>query len=224
MALRVKFPIVDRRVAFSPGGAFSKETIGREFARMAAADIAQIDRENAAFAGRKLPMKTFLDGAEKEPIPAFVDPESAITARWQIAVGAVADADGLLAISGPRKSGDYRKHRAIYADRARVGSAADIPPGAREVMIVSLVPYARKIERGRGGYAPGAVYQAVAAIMMKRYGNAARIKFTFAEPEGAAGQLDAWANGRARAVGNSRKRQAQLAKDRRNPAIIFYLT
>jgi hypothetical protein len=224
MALRVKFPIVDRRVAFTSNGVFSPDTIAREFSRMVREDIARIDRENAAVAGHKLPLSTFVDGAEKEPLPAAVDQKSTISARWEVSIGAISYVCELLQGSGPVLSGAYRRSYRIYADGREVASWSDIPIGTREVLIVSTVPYARKIERGRGGYAPGAVYQAVAAMAAARYGNAARIKFTFAEPEGPAPLLDAWAKGHAARVGSPRKQAAQLSKDRRNPAIIFYLT
>lgn len=223
MALKAKIPIVDRRIAFSPGGVFSDETIAREFARMASEDIAQVDRENAFAAGHKLPMTTMVDGVEKAPLPASVDLDSTITARWEIGVAAVDYAWTLLQSAGPMKTGAYRKSHRLYADGREV-EAPEETIGAREVMILSIVPYARKIERGKGGYAPGAIYQAVAAMAAARYSNAARIKYTHAEPPGAAGPLDAWARSHAAQAGSARKQRAQLAKDRRQPAIIFYLT
>ncbi|WP_157234968.1 hypothetical protein [Methylosinus sp. LW4] len=224
MAASLKLTPINTKLVFSGDGAASPETIGKAFARMAREDIAKVDRDNAQAAGGALRRTDYVAGAEVAAIPDFVDPESTISARWEVASGAVAYAESLLEVAGPRRSGAYRKQHAIYADGVAVASVADVPPGAREVLIVSLVPYARKIERGRKKYAPGAVYQSVAALVAARYGNVARVKFTFAAPEGPAPALDAWAASRSSAVSNSRKRRAQIAKDLRNPAILIYLT
>jgi hypothetical protein len=224
MALSVKLTPISSKTVFSGDGVGSPETIGKAFAKMAREDIARVDRENEAAAGGKLALTMRVAGAEVAAIPDFVDPAATISAQWEVANGAVAYAESLLEVAGPRRTGRYRKQHAIYADGVAVASVADVPPGAREVMIVSLVPYARKIERGAKRYSPGAVYQSVAALVAARFGNVVLVKFTFAVPEGPAPLLDAWAAGRGSVATSLRKRRAQIAKDRRNPAIVIYLS
>ena len=96
------------------------------------------------------------------------------------------------------------------------------------MLFVPTVAYARKIERGKGKYAPGHVYEAVAAMANARFSNVARIKFTYAEPEGPTPGgypfLDDWARRFASVHGSARKQRAQIRKNRRQPAIVVYLT
>jgi hypothetical protein len=219
MALRVKLAPINSKVIFEADGPASRETIGKAFAEMVAKDIARIDRENTAIIGRKVPHSTAINSAEVAAIPGFIDPAAHVVARWQIEVGAVAYAWDALHRAGPVLKGAYRKSHRIYADGAEV-SGPDDTAGAREVLILSIVPYARKIERGRKGYAPGSVYQAVTALTAARYGNIARIKFTYAEPEGPAPALDAWAATSPTAA-MQRKRKGR-DNPRRQPAILFY--
>jgi hypothetical protein len=218
MPARVKFPIVRRDVMFSGNGVFSAETRARTFADMAAASIVEIDRANDEALGRDVPYRTFVDGRETRNLHA-AKTTSEIVARWELAAGVVAYIDDLLTHAGPMLTGAYRKAHVIYAD----GVEIDVPDkaiGAREVMFLALAPYARKIERGKKGYAPGHVYEAVAAMAKARFSNVALIRFTYQAPEGDAGQLGAWATKNATQARRSRQ---QTRKSLRQPAILVYL-
>ena len=46
-------------------------------------------------------------------------------------------------------------------------------------MFLNAQSYARKIERGQSSQAPDGVYEAVAAMAARRFGNVARIRFGF---------------------------------------------
>jgi hypothetical protein len=219
MALRVKLAPINSKVIFEADGLASRETIGKAFAAMVKKDIARVDADNAAIVGREVPHTTAIGATPVAVLPDFIDPAAHVVARWQIEVGAVAYAWGLLQKSGPVLRGAYRKSHRIYADGVEVAGPDDTAD-ASEVLILSIVPYARKIERGRKGYAPGAVYQAVTALTAARYGNIARIKFTYAEPEGPAPALDAWAATSPTAA-MQRKRKGR-DNPRRQPAILFY--
>ena len=178
MALRVKLPVVTSRTAFAAGGVFSPEVIAQEFSRMAAVDIADKDKANEDAAGRALPFKTFVDGSERTPLPDSIDAKCIISARWDVGSGVVQYAWDLVHSAGPVKTGAYRKSARLFADGAEVQSP-DETTGAKEVIIVATVPYARKIERGKGGYSPGAVYEAVAALVKQKFSNAAQVKFSY---------------------------------------------
>jgi hypothetical protein len=56
---------------------------------------------------------------------------------------------------------------------------------------VSTVPYARKIERGLSPQAPDGVYQVVAVLAQKRFGNVARIRFSYRALPGVEGRQPA---------------------------------
>jgi hypothetical protein len=222
MAVSKKFQIIDRKAIFDGSGIFSPEARAKAFAAMARASIAEIDASNDAKAGRDLHFRTFVDGRETIDLERNTE-RSEIVARWELGAGVVDYIAGLLAKAGPVRTGRYRASVLMYADGVEI-DVAKKSIGAREVLFVSSVPYARKIERGKKGYAPGKVYEAVAAMANARFSNIARIKFTYAEPEGYAPMLDEWARGNASKEKGGRKQRAKMSKNRRNPAIIVYLT
>lgn len=216
MAAKVKFPVVDRRIVFDGSGIFSPQMRAEAFARMASSSIAEIDASNDAAVGRDVAYKTFVDG-HATPNLRVATENSVIVARWELGAGVIAYIADLLAHAGPALTGAYRKSMRIYADGVEIDDP-DKAFGAREVLFLSIVPYARKIERGLKGYAPGHVYEAVAAMANARFSNAARIKFTYAEPEGPAPLLDAWV-----AKAASSQKRGGAAKNRRQPAILVFL-
>ncbi|PPD10330.1 MAG: hypothetical protein CTY36_00090 [Methylocystis sp.] len=216
MATQIKFPIVDRRIVFDGSGVFSPQTRAQAFAHMAAASIAEIDAANDAALGRDVAYRTFVDGHATANLRVATQ-NSVIVARWELGAGVIAYIADLLSRAGPALTGAYRRSMRIYADGVEIDDP-DKAIGAREVLFVPTVPYARKIERGLKGYAPGHVYEAVAAMANARFSNVARIKFTFAEPEGPAPALDAWA-----ARSGSARRGGRDRRARRQPAILVML-
>lgn len=216
MATQIKFPVVDRRIVFDGSGVFSPQTRAQAFAHMAAASIAEIDAANDAALGRDVAYRTFVDGHATLNLRVATQ-NSVIVARWELGAGVIAYIADLLSKAGPVLTGAYRRSMRIYADGVEIDDQ-DKAIGAREVLFLSTVPYARKIERGLEGYAPGHVYEAVAAMANARFSNIARIKFTFAEPEGLAPALDAWA-----ARSGSARRGGRDRRARRQPAILVML-
>lgn len=220
MAVRYKFPVVDRRIVFEGNGVFSPTQRRKAFADAARASIVDIDAQNDAAVGRDVQYRTFADGRE---VRTLVEADHEIIARWELGAGVVEYIAALLAKSGPILTGRYRKTFKVYADGREIGDTTEVI-GAREALFVPTVPYARKIERGKGGYAPGHVYEAVAAMANARFSNVARIKFTYAEPEGPAPMLDAWAARNAAREQSATRQRAKMRQNRRQPAIIVYLT
>lgn len=219
MAPRMKYPVISRKIVFGGSGVFSPETRARAFAELAGAAINEIDGENDTALGRDVHYRTFVDGRETTNLFSAKD-TSEIVARWDLTPGVVEYIDDLLAKAGPIKTGAYRTSRAIYADGKEIQEPAQAA-AAREVLFLSLVPYARKVERGRKGYSPGHVYETVAAMAKTRFSNLAMIKFTYAQPEGPAPALDQWAATSPMAA-KLRKGKGSV-NPRRQPAIQIYL-
>lgn len=81
----------------------------------------------------------------------------------------------------PVLSGDYRNAHTIYVGGDPVSNLADWD-GSSEVVILNHVAYARKIELGKMRMrVPGTdhVYEQAEYILQQRYGNVARITFTY---------------------------------------------
>lgn len=88
----------------------------------------------------------------------------------------------------PVRTGVFRDSFQFFADGVLVDPAGAVPP-AREYVFLSPLPYARKIEGGGGRppisrQAPHGVFEAVAALAGKRFGNQALIRFSFRAPLG----------------------------------------
>ncbi|MBR2689169.1 MAG: hypothetical protein IKE42_15055 [Aquamicrobium sp.] len=81
----------------------------------------------------------------------------------------------------PVDSGDYRNAHMIFIENSPARNLAEMRPGD-EVTITNPMPYARKIEVGSMTMrVPGTdhVYQQARQIVAARWGNVARIRFTF---------------------------------------------
>lgn len=178
MALRVRFPVVDQRVLFSANSGAPRDAVRRHFAQVVRREIARVDAENAAALGAPVSHETFVDGAASTALDS-VRYGGTIEARWRLGAGVVGYIVDLLRGAGPVRSGRYRASARVFIDGVETSDLSKAN-GAREVMIVAGVPYARKIERGRDRYSPGNVYQAAAKMAAARYSNVARIRFTFA--------------------------------------------
>ena len=116
--------------------------------------------------------------------------------------------------TAPVLTGAFKESIAGYVDGAEVSGPPAIPPGAREVVFVATVPYARKIERGQSRMAKDGVFEAVSALARRRFGNIANIRFSYRSPLGGDTRLEKWARAKNRA------KRGQAARDRRQPAII----
>ncbi|WP_020184834.1 hypothetical protein [Methylopila sp. 73B] len=96
-------------------------------------------------------------------------------------------------------------------------------PKADEFVFLNAMPYARKIERGLSKQAPDGVLQAVALLAKTRFKDVANITFGYRSYMG--GPVSDWAKLRrpSKTGYSRRKRDAALAKDIRQPAIIVRL-
>lgn len=209
---------MDRDVALLIDEVTSPRTYSQQFGRAARDIINDQDDVNDAALGRDVDYETFVDGRASDQLETA---ERVIVAEWELLVGVFQDTLKLLRESAPVLRGTYRDSITLFADMTPVATGA-LVPDAQEYFIAATVPYARKIERGLSNMAPNGVFQAVAAVAAKRYGNIARIRFGFRSLRG--GAIGAWA---ARTRLQSRAPSRNLPGPRRQewltrqPAIIL---
>lgn len=212
--LKTRVESLERDVALLIREDLSPEAQGKLFADAAREIILEVDRANDAAAGRDLEYQTFVDGREDESL-STVRLASTVVATWATETAIFADILDLLRNKAPVLRGRYRDSITLFAD----GQPADpdSPPKASEYFFAATVPYARKIERGQKGYSPGAVFEGVAAVAGKRFGNMGRVRYGFRSLQG--GAIGAWAA--TTTIGRrGRTRQEWLT---RQPAIIITL-
>ena len=220
--MKLKLDTGNLRIALQGADILDPKERAKKFAEMAKKEIALVSRLNDGLVGKHVPYETFVDGVKTSDLFRATE-SSQIAAEWQLKTGVIEYIYDLLQKVGPAKTGRYRRSVMLFAD----GKQIDDPKaaeGANTVMFVSTVPYARKIEHGKKGYAPGAVYESVAAMAKGRFGNLARINFTYAEPPTTGDMLHTWALKNAFLTeGHAHKRAKRLEKNLRNPAIVVYL-
>lgn len=135
---------------------------------------------------------TFVDGRRTDNLQAVRD-KSTIIFEFHLLLDVIQWVDEQLIIHSPvgdtPKSPEYSKSHTWFADGVEMDPAN--PPPAEQYIVLSTVPYARKIERGLSPQAPDGVYQGVAADAVRRFGNIAYVGFAYASIPG--GSIGKWA-------------------------------
>ncbi|GEP12822.1 hypothetical protein [Methylobacterium gnaphalii] len=164
--------------------------------------------------------ETFIDGAKREVLTGLT-PKSSVLFEFKLLTDIIEWVDEQLIIHSPVKRGAYARSHVWFADDVEFDPMK--PPPAEQYMVLNEAPYARKIERGQSNQAPDGVYQGVATLAKRRFGNVAYVGFGYRSfPGGAVGKWAQSANAAALAKrvrgGNPRTHQDWLT---RQPAIIL---
>lgn len=223
MAITTKFELFDV-VKFMDEFAGSPQEQSKAFAKFARDEITEADNQNAKAYGRQIPHVEYVDGIEGSSLQN-VWPNSTVVAEWQFGEEIVDWVFRALKERSPVLTGRFRNSISIFADDVMVKTPAEAR-GAEHVVIMSTVPYARKLEGLAGekymsSKKPGPIFQAVAAVAKRKFGNQARIAYTFRGPSGANTMIEAWASGKAGKHRLTKKSKRQYDKDVRNPAVLI---
>ena len=216
-------------------GAMSPKAVSAFVAKTARQALAEAQALNESVLGHVPPHTTWVDGNEGAA-EETVKPDGRIIHEFNTGLR-VEILDWImeqLRDTAPVKSGRFRDAMQIFADWTLVDDFA-MAANADEIVIVSTVAYARKIEGARDAngktrrgplspQAPNGVFEAVSAVASARFGNIAKIKFTFAAPLSRGTHLDEWASGtkqtRKRFTPETPDRKRRRGEwNRRNPAI-----
>jgi hypothetical protein len=145
--------------------------------------LAEAEATNEAALGHPTPHETFVDGVPGASEDR-VRPAGSIVYTFDLVDDLFAWIDEQLRQHSPVGSGKdphpglYQRSHIFYAD----GTEADPlkpPPGIKEGVYVNAMPYARKIEAGESPQQPDGVYEVVARLASRRFGNLARIVFDY---------------------------------------------
>jgi hypothetical protein len=146
-------------------------------AAFAAEAIEEAKQQNKRVLGVVPPYDVYVDGREGAPLES-VKPNGVIRAEFQLVNEALAWISTQLQIHSPVLTGRFAKSHELFADGVDTENPNNAPP-ADEYVFINTQLYARKIERGRSPQAPDGVYQAVATLAQRRFGNVARISFSY---------------------------------------------
>jgi hypothetical protein len=182
MGLTVKVEPIDRDVAvmlaedLSPA---ARSATLAEFARQALADA---EATNEAALSFDPPFDTFVDGSQGKSEDQ-VSPDGVIVYQFKLVNDIIEWVRVALEESSPIGSkrdphpGLYQRSHELYADGSLV-DGDEVPP-ASEYVFLNITPYARKIEQGESPQFPDGVYEGVAAVAASKFGNIAKIEFTY---------------------------------------------
>lgn len=226
MVVSTRFKPIEIRALLRTDPVLSPEGRSKLLASYAQQQFALVDAENTEIAGRKLDSTVYVDGVANAN-PSSVRPDGKIIYEWDVSSDLVSWCFEQVVKASPVKTGKYQKSHRLYADGNEIDPNGVIP-SADEYVITSIVPYARKIE-GTGGKVPQSrqavdgVYQAVAVLAKARFGNVAKIDFTYRQPLDPGSALHAWAAGHAAKRDGAARQRRQYNRDTRQPAIIIKL-
>lgn len=167
----------------------SKEARSERVATFARTRIAQADEINRRALGKVPPKTVTVDGREGAALESVNPDHGIIIAEWQLGLDVVQWIGKTLRERSPVLSGRYRSAHTLYADNAEADW--DNPPLASEYTFLNPLAYARKIEIGKTKagrdfvvQVPNRIYERTANDAQARFGNIAKIRFTYSSAVG----------------------------------------
>jgi hypothetical protein len=185
VGLKTKFDPIDRDFALVIKQEFSAEAQGKILRDFALQALAEGQDQNKAALGYVPDHDAYVDGRRNDSLSG-VTGRSSITFEFHLLFEVLEWIDEQLILHSPVRSGKFAKSHVWFANDVEMDPLN--PPAAEEYVVLNAQPYARKIERGLSPQAPEGVYEGVAALARRRFGNIAHIRFGFRSfPSGAVG-------------------------------------
>jgi hypothetical protein len=210
MAVSTRIDPIGRDIELLISRDLSPKARSEFLAQFAREELGKAQRQNEAALGRLPQHETFVDARPGAALES-VRPDGTIVFEFELVEQALAAIGEMLVLHSPRLTGRYQDSHVLLADDVAVTPGQPVPQ-ASEYVFVNTQPYARKIEGGLSPQAPDGVYEAVAALAARRFGNTARIRFTFRSLLSAPHK-----------PGATRSEIAQAERDSRQPAIVVGL-
>jgi hypothetical protein len=135
---------------------------------------------NRAILGHDTEYEQFVDGRADAALNSVNPDGGTIVFTFDVVNSALEWIGKQLLLNSPVGKGPihYKDSHILLADGVEIDADGEIPP-ADEYVFVNKLPYARKIERGESEQAPDGVYEVVADMASRRFGNVAKIRFTY---------------------------------------------
>ncbi|GLK78036.1 hypothetical protein GCM10008171_32900 [Methylopila jiangsuensis] len=177
MSIRGRVAPIDLDVRAILDEELSPAAQSRQLAAYAKEQLAEAQEINRRALGRVPDHATFVDGRPGGSVDA-VRPDGTIVFAFEFLDDVFNFIAEELVQAAPFLTGEYRDSFFMLADGVLVPEGAAYP-AAVEYAFLPGVPYARKIERGLSDQAPDGVFQVVAELASRRFGNLARIRFSY---------------------------------------------
>jgi hypothetical protein len=184
MPVRVRVTPFANSVKILVDSRLSPQARSERVAAFAADRIAKADEINRQALGTVPPKTVTVDGREGAALASVNPDHGIIIAEWRMVIDVVEWIGKTLKDRSPVLSGQYRDSHTLYADS--VEADWDHPPIAQMYTFLNPLPYARKIEIGKTEsgrdfviQVPNRIYERTADDAQAKFGNIAKIRFTY---------------------------------------------
>ena len=185
MALKVRIDPVERVTTATLRAELSEPEQRAAAANLARAGIEEAKQINRSVLGRVPPHVTMVDGRRGAPLDSVNPNGGQIVAEFELVGEVLKWIANELSERSPYLKGDYLRGHTVFADGREIDVGAVIPD-AEEYVLINTVPYARKVEIGRTRagrafllHVPNRIYERTAADASRRFGNIARVRFSY---------------------------------------------
>jgi hypothetical protein len=207
MAVTVKVDLIDKDIDLIFEQDLSGEARSAALANYSREVLGDAEETNLSALGHVPLHETFVDGRSGASEDS-VRPDGEISYAFNILEDLFAWIAEQLVIYSPVLTGRFAASFKFFADGVEIDPAMPAPQ-AQSYVFLNIQPYARKIERGESPQAPDGVFQSLAALAQRRFGNVARVRFGWQSP--------------ILAYGGAPSRRGGLERETRTPAIIITL-
>lgn len=187
MPVSVRIANVGKSVTAFINDALSPKMQSKVFAEFARQELKKGQEQNKRVLGTVPSHKTFVDGRREAPLES-VKPNGTIVFEFDLVLDVLGWIAGQLAIHSPIRTGKFLGSHTLFADEREVANPAK-PPLAREYVFLSVdKPGKVRALEGRPGkaphskQAPAGVYEVVAKLARDRFGNHAKVYFSYHAP------------------------------------------
>lgn len=184
MVIRTRIQPIQRDTQVMISEMLSPKARSAALANFAKEQLAEAQEHNHRIMGRVPPHETYVDRRRGAPLES-VKPEGTIVIEFDLLDDLFAWIGEQLVKHAPVLTGRFQRSFAFFADGVEIEPGAALNT-AQEYVFLNTQPYARKIERGQSDQAPDGVFEAVAALAKKRFGNVVNIRFSYRTPIAAA--------------------------------------
>lgn len=182
--LKVKVEPLEQWVNLAVDEMLSPQARAKAVADFARGKLVEALDQNKRAIGGDTPYDQFVDGRKDAALETVNPDRGRIIFEFELINDVLAWIMATLIERSPRRSGRYRGSHLFFADGAQASIAA--PPVAQEYSFANLQAYARKLEiakteAGRDFLVsvPNRIYERTAKDARARFGNIAKIGFTF---------------------------------------------
>ncbi len=164
---------------------FSPSERSAAVAGFAREKITEAEEQNKRILGRIPSRKHWVDGRPEAPLESVNPDRGKIVVEFELIEDVLRWIGEELVQRSPYESGDYQKAHTLFVDGKEVEPGGQIPFGD-EYVFTNMLPYSRKLEIGKTKTGrdflvsvPNRIYERTAKDARARFGNVAKILFTY---------------------------------------------